>query len=163
MVIHRTFEVCMQVLASQLLLLANRNVGQAIPPLFWPVNCIKIGGHVALLSDPTVNCLYCGVTIATLMRTRCTTELLPNDPSDYLLFCGNTKKPQKNCNLNTAKTNIKPQLYSFVKASSTGDFCCKLRCDFLLFKDVQEWFSSKSCWWLITAKRFVTNPLVYII
>ena len=25
-----------------------------------PVNCIKIGGHVALLSDPTVNCLYCG-------------------------------------------------------------------------------------------------------
>ena len=37
----------------------NRNAGQAIPPLFWPVNCIKIGGHVALLSDLTVNCLYC--------------------------------------------------------------------------------------------------------
>ena len=50
----------MQVVASQLLFLANRNAGQAIPPLFWPVNCIKSGGHVALLSDPTVNCLYCG-------------------------------------------------------------------------------------------------------
>ena len=49
----------MQVLASQMLFLANRNAGQAISPLFWPVNCIKIGGHVALQSDPTVNCLYC--------------------------------------------------------------------------------------------------------
>ena len=49
----------MQVLASQLLFLANRNTGQAIPPLFWPFNWIKSGGHVALLSDPIVNCLYC--------------------------------------------------------------------------------------------------------
>ena len=60
-----TFEVCvpmhvtlrmfiMQVLASQLHFLANKNAELAIPPLFWPVNCIKIGGHVALLSDPTV-------------------------------------------------------------------------------------------------------------
>ena len=66
-----TFEVCvpthialrifiMQVLTSQLLFLVNRNAGQAIPPLCWPVNCIKIGGDVTLLSDPTVNCLYCG-------------------------------------------------------------------------------------------------------
>ena len=31
----------------------------AIPPLLWPVNCIKIGEHVALLSDPTVYSLYC--------------------------------------------------------------------------------------------------------
>ena len=56
-----TFEVCvlahvalrmfiMQVLASQLHFLANRNAELAVPPLFWPVNCIKIGGHVALLS-----------------------------------------------------------------------------------------------------------------
>ena len=43
----------MQVLASQLQFLAGRNPGVAIPPLFWPANCIKIGGHVALLSDPT--------------------------------------------------------------------------------------------------------------
>ena len=50
----------MQVLASQLHFLANRNAGLAIPPLFWPVNCIKIGGHVALLSGPTVDSLYCG-------------------------------------------------------------------------------------------------------
>ena len=39
----------MQVLASQLHYLANKNAELAIPPLFWPVNCIKIGGHVALL------------------------------------------------------------------------------------------------------------------
>ena len=52
----------MQVLASQLRFLANRNAGQAIPPLFWPVSCIKIGGSVALLSDPTVNCLYCATS-----------------------------------------------------------------------------------------------------
>ena len=59
-----TFEVCvpihvalrmfiMQVLPSQLHFLANKNAELAIPLLFWPVNCIKIGGHVALLSDPT--------------------------------------------------------------------------------------------------------------
>ena len=41
----------MQVLASQLHFLANKNAELAIPPLFWPVNCIKIGGYVALLSD----------------------------------------------------------------------------------------------------------------
>ena len=44
----------MQVLASQLPSLANRNAELAVPPLFWPVNCIKIGGHVALLSGATV-------------------------------------------------------------------------------------------------------------
>ena len=66
-----TFEVCvptyvalhmhiMQVLASQLPFLANRNAELAIPPLFWPVNCIKIGEHVALLSGPTVYYLFCG-------------------------------------------------------------------------------------------------------
>ena len=44
----------MQVLASQLPFLANRNAELAVPPLFWPDNCIKIGGHVALLSGPTV-------------------------------------------------------------------------------------------------------------
>ena len=55
---HVTLRIfIMQVLASQLLFLANRNAGQAIPPLFWPVNCIKSVGHVALLSDPTVNCM----------------------------------------------------------------------------------------------------------
>ena len=64
-----TFEVCvvthvalrmfiMQVLASQLHFLANRNAEQAIPPLFWPVNCIKIGGHVALLSCPSIYFLF---------------------------------------------------------------------------------------------------------
>ena len=51
----------MQVLASQLHFLANKNAQLAIPPLFWPVNCIKIGGHVALLSDPTVCTLYCDI------------------------------------------------------------------------------------------------------
>ena len=37
--------------ACQLPFLANRNAKLAVPPLFWPVNCIKIGGHVALLSQ----------------------------------------------------------------------------------------------------------------
>ena len=70
-----TFEVCvsthvslrmfmMQVLVSQLPFLANRNAELAIPPLFWPVNCTKIGGHVALLSRPTVYTLYCALTVA---------------------------------------------------------------------------------------------------
>ena len=31
-----------------------------VPPLFWPVNCIKIQGHVALLSDSTAYSPYCG-------------------------------------------------------------------------------------------------------
>ena len=52
----------MQALASQLHFLANTNAELAIPPLVWPVNCIKIGGHVALLSDPTVYSLYCGTS-----------------------------------------------------------------------------------------------------
>ena len=75
-----TFEVCvpthvalrmfiMQVLASQLHFLANKNAELAITPLFWPVNCIKIGGHVALLSDPTVYSLYCAIV--------CKLNLLP--------------------------------------------------------------------------------------
>ena len=69
-----TFEVCvsthvslrmfiMQVLASQLPFLANRNAELAVPPLFWPDTCIKIGGHVALLSGPTVYTLYCGIML----------------------------------------------------------------------------------------------------
>ena len=41
--------IIMQVRASQLHFLANRNAELAVPPLFWLVNCIKIGGHVALL------------------------------------------------------------------------------------------------------------------
>ena len=71
-----TFEVCvsthvslrifiMQVLASQLPFLANRNTELAVPPLFWPDNCIKIGGHdrhVAMPSGPTVYTLYCAYT-----------------------------------------------------------------------------------------------------
>ena len=49
----------MLVLASQLHFMANKNAELATLPLFWPVNCIKIGGHVALLSDPAVYSLYC--------------------------------------------------------------------------------------------------------
>ena len=74
------FEVCvstrvalcmfiMQVLASQLHFLAKRNIGQAISPLFWPVNCIKVGGHVALLSGPTVLSLYCTINYITALLT----------------------------------------------------------------------------------------------
>ena len=49
---HALRMLIMQVLASQLHFLANKNAELAIPPLFWPVNCIKIGGHVALLFIP---------------------------------------------------------------------------------------------------------------
>ena len=45
----------MQVLASQLPFLANRNAALA-------VLAIKIRGHVALLSGPTVYSLYCACT-----------------------------------------------------------------------------------------------------
>ena len=40
----------MQVLASQFYFLGNRNAGLADPSLLWPAKCIKIGGHVALMS-----------------------------------------------------------------------------------------------------------------
>ena len=53
-----------QVLASQLPFLANRNSEHTVPPLLWPVNCIKIGEHVALLSGPTVYSLYCACSLA---------------------------------------------------------------------------------------------------
>ena len=55
-------------LASQLHFLANRNAGLAIPPLFWPVNCIKTGGHVVLLSCPTVHSLYCAIGLIGRMK-----------------------------------------------------------------------------------------------
>ena len=43
--------------------LANRNAELAVPPLFWPVNCIKIGGHVALLSRPSIYFLFYACSI----------------------------------------------------------------------------------------------------
>ena len=59
-----TFEVCVpthvalrilniKVLASQWHFLADRNAELAVPPLLWPVICIKIGGNVALLNGLT--------------------------------------------------------------------------------------------------------------
>ena len=45
-------------MASQLYCLADSNAELAVPRLLSPVNCIKIGGHVALLSGPTVYSLY---------------------------------------------------------------------------------------------------------
>ena len=68
----------MQVLASQLDFLPNRNAGLATPPLFWPVHCIKIGGHVALLSGPTVYSLYCGPYVRTQVRNAITVLLFVN-------------------------------------------------------------------------------------
>ncbi len=48
----------MQVLTSRLHFLVNRNAELAVPLLFWPVNCIKIGGHVAPLSCPSIYFLF---------------------------------------------------------------------------------------------------------
>ena len=61
-----------QVLASKLHFLANSNAGLAILPLFLPVNCIEIGGHVALLSCPTVHSLYCAYNSYYLIRLKST-------------------------------------------------------------------------------------------
>ena len=49
----------MQVLASQLTFLTNRDAELAALPIFWPINCIKNRKHVTLLSGPTVYSLYC--------------------------------------------------------------------------------------------------------
>ena len=38
---------------GQSIAFSGQNAILAIPPLVWPVNCIKIGGHVALLSVST--------------------------------------------------------------------------------------------------------------
>ena len=53
------FDVCVALRMPIMHFLANRNTELAVPPLFWPVNCIKIGGHVELPSYPTVHSLYC--------------------------------------------------------------------------------------------------------
>ncbi len=56
----------MQVLASQLHFLANKNAELAIPPLFWPVNCIKIAGHLHCW----VTLLFIPYTVAKPSNTR---------------------------------------------------------------------------------------------
>ena len=73
----------MQVLASQLPSLANRNAELAVPPLFWPVNCKKIGGHVTLLSGTTVYSLYCDCinNLCTLLKNR--SVIRANAPLNY--------------------------------------------------------------------------------
>ncbi len=43
--------------------LANRNAELAVPPSFWPVNCIKIGGQVALLSCLSIYFLLYAATV----------------------------------------------------------------------------------------------------
>ncbi len=65
----------MQVLVSQWHFLANRNAELAVPPLFWPVNSIRIGGHVALLSCPSIYFLFYGLGLrdhySELLSTSC--------------------------------------------------------------------------------------------
>ena len=56
----------MQVLTIQLHFLADRNAEQTVPPLIWPINCIKIGRHVALLSGPAVVTPYSVVGVFTV-------------------------------------------------------------------------------------------------
>ena len=52
----------MHVLSSCSPFLAN-NTELAVLPSFWPVNCIKIGGHFELLSDFSGYLLFCGVVL----------------------------------------------------------------------------------------------------
>ena len=58
-VVLRTF--IMQVLASQLHFLANRNIELAFSPLFWQVDCKNTAAHVALLSDLPGHVLFFGI------------------------------------------------------------------------------------------------------
>ena len=58
----------MRVLARQVPFLTKRNAELAVPPLFWPVNCIKIEGHVALLSGPTIPYTVPGVYAITSLN-----------------------------------------------------------------------------------------------
>ena len=88
----------MQVLASQLPFLANRNVELAIPPLFWPVNCIKIGGHVALLSGPTVYALYCANFVQLLKIS-----ILPEPQSMLVKSCFTNMQHAAICELHRAR------------------------------------------------------------
>ena len=76
-----TFEVCvpsishyalfiMQVLTNQLHFLANRNAVLAIPPfIFWPVDCRKIKGHVAHITEWPY-CLRLLYTVAIIEEER---------------------------------------------------------------------------------------------
>ena len=66
----------MQVLASQLPFLANRNAELAVPPLLGPVNCRNIGWHVALLSGPTVYTLYCGAGCKSVVQILSCVDLI---------------------------------------------------------------------------------------
>ena len=61
-----TFEVCVTVHAALRLFImqvlqsiAYSGQSLAVPPLFWPVYCMKIAGHVELLSGPNVYSVYC--------------------------------------------------------------------------------------------------------
>ncbi len=74
----------MQVLASQLHFLANKNAELAIPPLFWPVNRIKIGEHVALLSCPSIYFLFYGWGQLLLFVYRSTSHGFPAIYSGYV-------------------------------------------------------------------------------
>ena len=74
----------MQVLANQLHFLVNRNAGLAILPLFIAINCIKIGGHVAILSCSTGTSQGLGTKF-----NCCASELLTADelPSEKVFVC----------------------------------------------------------------------------
>ena len=51
----------------------------AVPPLLWPVNCIKIGRHVALQSGPAVYSLYCDHVLRAGLRD-VSTQISPCSP-----------------------------------------------------------------------------------
>ena len=55
----------MQVLASQSLFLTYRKDEIAVPPLFWLVNSVKIGGHIESLSGP----LFIPYTVSELVTS----------------------------------------------------------------------------------------------
>ena len=112
----------MQVLASQLHFLANRNAGLAIiETLDWPVNCIKIGGHVALLSGPTVYSLYCAkdvnantvsMKLFTEHANACNTEMDNLKIENLKLMSENSHLKNENDNLKERVNNQGPVVQS---------------------------------------------------
>ena len=106
----------MHVLASQLHFLANRNAELAIPPFFRPINCLKIGGHVALLCDPILFIPYT-VTYTTNTRIQTTYKFVGenNTTKTFVYYVIGTHLISKKYCLTIETIEICPGLKYFIR------------------------------------------------
>ena len=114
--LHHMF--IMQLLACQLPFLASRKLELAVPPLMWAVNCIKIGGHVVLMSGPLFICCKFDITIFKIQQT-CLTDVF-HFCTRLTDFCflkphSSTRTPTKDCKWPSTNLNFK---------GSNGQFAC---------------------------------------